>query len=47
MDLIKIAEQAFVAENAVELPEFHTGDTISIQYNIVEGNKGVSRFTVV
>lgn len=39
MDLIKIAEQAFAAENPVELPEFHTGDTISIHYNIVEGNK--------
>ncbi len=39
MDLIKIAEQAFAAENPVELPEFHTGDTVSIHYNIVEGNK--------
>ena len=39
MDLIKVAEQAFVAENPVELPEVHTGDTVSIKYNIVEGNK--------
>ena len=39
MDLIKIAEQAFVAENTVELPSFHTGDTISVHYKIIEGNK--------
>ena len=39
MDLIKVAEQAFAAENPVELPEFHTGDTISVHYRIIEGNK--------
>lgn len=39
MDLIKIAEQAFAQENKVELPEFSTGDTISVHYKIVEGNK--------
>lgn len=39
MDLIKIAEQAFVAENSAERPEFNTGDTISVHYRIVEGNK--------
>ena len=39
MDLIKIAEQAFVAENPVEHPSFNTGDTISVHYKIVEGNK--------
>lgn len=39
MDLIKIAEQAFVAENQVELPSFNTGDTISVHYKIIEGNK--------
>ncbi len=39
MDLVKIAEQAFAPENPVELPVFHTGDTISVHYNIVEGNK--------
>lgn len=39
MDLIKIAEQAFAAENAAERPEFNTGDTISVHYRIVEGNK--------
>lgn len=39
MDLIKIAEQAFAAENSVEHPSFHTGDTISVHYKIIEGNK--------
>ncbi len=39
MDLIKVAEQAFAAENSVELPSFSTGDTISVHYKIIEGNK--------
>lgn len=39
MDLIKVAEQAFAAENPVEHPSFNTGDTISVHYRIVEGNK--------
>ena len=39
MDLIKVAEQAFAAENPVEQPEFHSGDTISVHYKIIEGNK--------
>ena len=39
MDLIKIAEQAFAAENPVEHPSFGTGDTISVHYKIIEGNK--------
>lgn len=39
MDLIKIAEQAFARENATEIPEFSTGDTISVHYKIVEGSK--------
>lgn len=39
MDLIKIAEQAFAAENPVEHPVFHSGDTISVHYKIIEGNK--------
>ena len=30
MDLIKIAEQAFAQENAIEIPSFNTGDTISV-----------------
>jgi large subunit ribosomal protein L19 len=39
MDLIKIAEAAFASENKVELPSFSPGDTISVHYKIVEGNK--------
>ena len=39
MDLIKVAEQAFAAENPVAHPEFHTGDTVSVHYKIKEGNK--------
>lgn len=39
MELIKIAEQAFALENAVEHPSFHTGDTVSVHYRIKEGNK--------
>jgi len=39
MDLIKIAEQAFAAENPVEHPSFHTGYTVSVHYKIIEGNK--------
>lgn len=39
MDLIKVAEQAFAREDAIEFPEFSTGDTISVNYKIVEGNK--------
>ena len=39
MDLIKIAEQAFAQENAIEIPSFNTGDTISVHYKIKEGNK--------
>ena len=39
MDLIKIAEQAFAAENTAERPSFNTGDTVSVHYKIIEGNK--------
>lgn len=39
MDLIKIAEQAFASENTVEHPSFSAGDTISVHYKIIEGNK--------
>ncbi|MDO5665350.1 MAG: 50S ribosomal protein L19 [Bacteroidia bacterium] len=38
MDLIKIAEQSFSAEKK-ELPKFKSGDTITVAYRIVEGNK--------
>lgn len=36
-DLIKIAEQAFATEN--QYPKFKSGDTITVAYKIVEGNK--------
>lgn len=37
MDLMKVVEKEFVAENS--LPEFKSGDTITVNYKIVEGNK--------
>ena len=43
MDLIKVAEQAFAAENPVEHPSFNTGDTVSVHYKIVEGVGKVRR----
>ena len=36
-DLIKIAEQAFATGKS--FPSFKAGDTITVAYNIVEGNK--------
>ena len=46
MDLIKVAEEAFatnVAEQAKasgkKFDEFHPGDTITVAYKIIEGNK--------
>lgn len=36
-DLIKIAEQAFATEK--QYPKFKSGDTITVAYRIVEGNK--------
>jgi len=39
MDLIKVAEQAFAREDQKGLPVFHTGDTVSVNYKIVEGSK--------
>lgn len=39
MDLIKVAESAFAAEQATELPAFGAGDTITVHYKIKEGNK--------
>ncbi len=38
MDLIKVAEQACL-ENVKEFPEFKSGDTITVEYKIKEGNK--------
>ena len=38
MDLIKIAQNAFIAEVKEHTP-FNPGDTITVSYKIVEGNK--------
>ncbi|MDX9748374.1 MAG: 50S ribosomal protein L19 [Paludibacter sp.] len=37
MDLIKVAEQAFLVEN--NHPSFKAGDTVTVAYRIKEGNK--------
>ena len=37
MDLIKIAEEAF--STGKQQPEFRAGDTVTVAYKIVEGNK--------
>jgi large subunit ribosomal protein L19 len=37
MDFIKVAENSFKIEK--EFPEFKSGDTITVHYKIVEGNK--------
>ncbi len=37
MDLIKVAEEAFATGK--KFPEFKAGDTITVAYKIVEGNK--------
>lgn len=36
-DLIKVAEEAFAT--GIEMPKFKAGDTITVAYKIVEGNK--------
>ncbi len=38
MDLIKIAEEALAPEKK-DFPKFKSGDTITVAYRIVEGNK--------
>lgn len=38
MDLIKIAEEAFATEHK-EFPQFKAGDTVTVGYKIIEGNK--------
>jgi large subunit ribosomal protein L19 len=38
MDLIKIAQQAFLKEQK-SYPVFKAGDTVTVTYRIVEGNK--------
>lgn len=37
MDLIKVAESQFGEKK--EFPDFSAGDTITVQYKIIEGNK--------
>ena len=37
MDLIKVAEEAFATGN--QFPTFKPGDTVTVAYKIVEGNK--------
>jgi len=39
IDLIKIAEAAFEEEGKKEFPNFKSGDTITVDYKIKEGNK--------
>jgi large subunit ribosomal protein L19 len=38
MDLIKVAQNAFAGETK-EPPHFKAGDTITVHYKIIEGNK--------
>jgi large subunit ribosomal protein L19 len=37
MDLVKIAEQAFATNKTY--PKFKSGDTVTVAYRIIEGNK--------
>jgi large subunit ribosomal protein L19 len=37
MDLLKVAQEAF--KTGIDIPKFGSGDTISVHYKIVEGNK--------
>ena len=37
MDLIKVAEEAFATGK--KFPEFRSGDTVTVAYKIIEGNK--------
>lgn len=39
MDFIKIAEEAFATGNEGKFPKFKSGDTVTVAYRIVEGNK--------
>ncbi len=42
MDLIKFVQDEFVTKN--DLPEFFAGDTITVYYEIKEGNKTRTQF---
>ena len=39
MDLIKIAEEAFATGKEGQVPAFKAGDTVTVAYRLVEGNK--------
>ena len=39
MDLIKIAEEAFATGKEGQVPAFKAGDTVTVAYRIIEGNK--------
>jgi large subunit ribosomal protein L19 len=39
MDLIKVVEQEFSTTEAKEFPKFKAGDTVSVDYKIIEGSK--------
>ncbi|HZK02838.1 MAG TPA: 50S ribosomal protein L19 [Bacteroidaceae bacterium] len=39
MDLIKVAEEAFATGKEDKHPAFKSGDTVTVAYRIVEGNK--------
>ena len=39
MDFIKIAEEAFATGNEGKFPKFKSGDTVTVAYRIIEGNK--------
>ena len=45
MDLIKIAEEAFATGK--QHPSFKAGDTVTVAYRIIEGNKSVYSCTAV
>ena len=39
MDFIKIAEEAFATGKEGKFPKFIAGDTVTVAYRIIEGNK--------
>ena len=39
MDLIRVAEEAFASGNNKDFPRFKAGDTITVNYKIIEGSK--------
>ena len=42
MDLLKYVQDKYITKN--EFPEFNTGDTITVYYEIKEGNKTRTQF---